>query len=61
MVNDAVAIILFKVVGNTKVILGGIFDKIGDNPMDGGEIALTIIGNFVLTVVASVGIGLGIG
>lgn len=26
--------------------------------MDGGEIALTIIGNFVLTVVVSVGIGL---
>lgn len=29
MVNDAVAIILFKVVG-------GIFDKMADNPMDGG-------------------------
>jgi NhaP-type Na+/H+ or K+/H+ antiporter len=54
MVNDAVAIILFKVVG-------GIFDKIGDNPMDGGEIAGTIIGNFVLTIVASVGIGLAAG
>lgn len=51
MVNDAVAIILFKVVG-------GIFDKMGEDPMDGGEIATTILGNFVLTVVASVGIGL---
>jgi NhaP-type Na+/H+ or K+/H+ antiporter len=54
MVNDAVAIILFKVVG-------GIFDKMGDEPMSGGEIAGTIIGNFVLTIVASVGIGLAAG
>ncbi len=54
MVNDAVAIILFKVVG-------GIFDKMGDDPMSGGQIAGTIIGNFVLTIVASVGIGLAAG
>lgn len=54
MVNDAVAIILFKVVG-------GIFDKMGEQPMTGGQIAGTIIGNFVLTIVASVGIGLAAG
>ena len=50
MVNDAVAIILFKVVG-------GIFDTLEKEEMGGGAIAAKIIISFVYTVLASIGVG----
>ena len=50
LVNDAVAIILYKVIG-------GLFDEIKDD-MTAGEIVKTVVGSFVGTVVASILIGL---
>jgi NhaP-type Na+/H+ or K+/H+ antiporter len=54
MVNDAVAIILFKVVG-------GIFDKIQEEGMTFSETMSEIIGSFLTTVIYSVLIGVGSG
>ena len=50
LVNDAVAIILYKVIG-------GLFDSIDDD-MTAGEILKTVVGSFVGTVLASIFIGL---
>ena len=52
MVNDAVAIILFKVVGDIVEEA-----TVPGTDTDGGEIALQIIGKLLLTVFASLGIG----
>ena len=52
MINDAVAIILFKVVGS-------IFDE--EITQNGFVLVLGILGNFILTVVSSLLIGGGCG
>ena len=50
LVNDAVAIILYKVIG-------GLFDEIDDD-MTAADILKTVISSFVGTVVASILIGI---
>lgn len=63
MVNDAVAIILFKVVGKNHHNSGDIADQIStaESDMTAGDITIEIIGKLLLTVFASLGIGAGCG
>ena len=62
--NDAVAIILFKVVGDIFVegsVGGAVGGVVGDDEKSSGAIILGIIGGFILNVVCSLLIGAACG